>query len=86
MSLTLKLAEGIEKMDKVSLVTEPVMNIVGIVSNEVDIRLIAQKLREKGWAVSLFPSHIRVAVMPHIKLVHVQDFLKDLEKAIKEIN
>ncbi|MFQ6073685.1 MAG: tyrosine decarboxylase MfnA [Candidatus Bathyarchaeia archaeon] len=86
MSLTLKLAEGIEKMDKVSLVTEPVMNIVGIVSNDIDIRLIAQKLREKGWAVSLFPSHIRVAVMPHIKLVHVQNFLKDLEKAIKEIN
>ena len=85
MSLTWKFAEGIEKMDKVSLVTKPVMNIVGIKSDVVDIRLIVQKLREKGWAVSLFPNHIRVVVMPHVKLAHVQNFLKDLKKIVKEI-
>jgi tyrosine decarboxylase/aspartate 1-decarboxylase len=85
MSLTWKLAEGIEKMDKVSLVTKPVMNIVGIKSNAIDIRLIAQKLREKGWAVSLFSNHIRVVVMPHVKLAHVQSFLKDLKKTVEEI-
>jgi tyrosine decarboxylase/aspartate 1-decarboxylase len=84
MNLTLKLAEGIEKMDKVSLVTKPVMNIVGIKSNVIDIRLAAQELREKGWAVSVFPNHIRIAVMPHIKLAHVQSFLKDLKKIVNE--
>ena len=84
MNLTLKLAEGIEKMDKVSLVTKPVMNIVGIKSNVIDIRLIAQKLREKGWAVSVFPKHIRIAVMPHIKPAHVKSFLKDLKKIVNE--
>ncbi len=86
MSLTWKLAEGIEKMDEVSLVTKPVMNIVGIKSNDTDIHLLAQKLREKGWAVSLFPNHIRIAVMPHIKLVHVQGFLKELRRIVTEIN
>jgi len=86
MNLTSKLAEGIEKMDKVSLVTKPVMNVVGIKSNVIDVRLIAQKLREKGWAVSVFPNHIRIAVMPHIKLAHVQSFLKDLKKIINENN
>ena len=85
MSLTWKLAEGIEKMEKVSLVTKPVMNIVGIKSDDMDIGLVAQKLREKGWAVSLFPNHIRIAVMPHIKLVHVQSFLEDLKRIVKEI-
>jgi tyrosine decarboxylase/aspartate 1-decarboxylase len=84
MGLTQKLAEGIEKMDRVSLVTKPVMNIVGIKSNVVDIRLLAQRLREKGWAVSLFPNHIRVVVMPHVKLAHVKNFLKDLERTVKE--
>lgn len=85
MSLTWKLAEGIEKMDKVSLVTKPVMNIVGIKSKVIDMRLIAQKLRKKGWAVALFPNRIRVVVMPHVKLAHVQNFLVDLEKIVKEI-
>jgi len=85
MNLTWKLAEGIEKMDEVSLVTKPIMNIVGIKSNYIDINLLTQKLREKGWAVSLFPNHIRIAVMPHIKLAHVQSFLKDLEKIVREI-
>jgi len=85
MSLTWKLAEGIEKMDEVSLVTKPVMNIVGIKSNDIDIHLLAEKLREKGWAVSLFPNHIRIAVMPHIKALHVQSFLKDLRKIVREI-
>jgi tyrosine decarboxylase/aspartate 1-decarboxylase len=85
MSLTWKLAEEIEKMDKIDLVTKPVMNIVGIKSDVIDIRLIAQKLREKGWAVSLFPNHIRITVMPHIKVAHVQNFLKDLKKIVKEI-
>jgi len=80
MNLTWKLAEGIENMDRVSLVTKPVMNIVGIKSNDTDIHLLAEKLREKGWAVSLFPNHIRIAVMPHIKLAHVQSFLKDLKE------
>ena len=85
MNLTWKLAEGIEKMDRVRLVTKPVMNIVGIKSNDIDIHLLTQKLRERGWAVSLFPNHIRIAVMPHIKLLHVRSFLKDLRKIVREI-
>jgi tyrosine decarboxylase/aspartate 1-decarboxylase len=86
MSLTWKLAEGIEKTDRVSLVTKPVMNIVGIKSDDIDIRLLAQKLRDKSWAVSLFPNHIRVVVMPHVKPAHVQNFLQDLKSVIKEID
>ena len=85
MSLTRELAEGIEKMDKVSLVTKPVMNIVGIKSDVLDTRLMTRKLREKGWAVSLFPGHIRIVVMPHVKPAHIQSFLKDLRKTIDEI-
>ncbi len=85
MSLTKNLAEGIEKMDKVSLVTKPVMNIVGIKSDFKDIRIVALKLREKGWAISLFPNHVRVVVMPHVKPIHVHGFLKDLKRIIREI-
>jgi len=85
MNLTRKLAEGIEKTDRVSLVTKPVMNIVGIRSDEIDIRLLAKKLRERGWAISLFHNHIRVVVMPHVKSAHVESFLEDLKDVVKEI-
>ncbi len=85
MILTWKLAEGIEKINNIRLVTKPVMNIVGITSDDIDIGLLAQKLRDKGWAVSLFPNHIRIAVMPHLKLAHIKSFLGDLEKTVKEI-
>jgi tyrosine decarboxylase/aspartate 1-decarboxylase len=84
MNLTGMLARGIEDMDRVSLVTKPVMNIVGIKSDVLDIRFIAQKLREKGWAISLFPHHIRVVVMPHVKSAHIQNFLRDLKEVVKE--
>jgi len=85
MDLARTLAEGVERMDGVSLVTKPVMNIVGIKSNRLDVDVLARKLRRKGWAISLFPKHIRVVVMPHVKLDHVHNFLKDLEKIVKEI-
>jgi len=84
MNLTWTLARGIENMNGVSLVTRPVMNIVGIKSDVLDIRLIAQKLREKGWAISLFSHHIRVVVMPHVKFAHIQKFLQDLKNIVKE--
>jgi tyrosine decarboxylase/aspartate 1-decarboxylase len=84
MSLTRTLARGIENMNGVSLVTKPVMNIVGIKSDVLDIRFIAQKLREKGWAISLFPHHIRVVIMPHVKSAHIRRFLQDLNNIVKE--
>jgi len=81
MSLTRKLVSGIERIDGISLVTEPVMNIVGIKSDGMDIRLVASKLRKNGWAVSLFQNHIRIVIMPHVRLLHIQEFLKDLENS-----
>lgn len=46
--LTRKLAEGISQINEVSLVTQPIMNIIGVKSDIIDTRLIAQRLREKG--------------------------------------
>jgi tyrosine decarboxylase/aspartate 1-decarboxylase len=86
MSLTWRLAEGIDKTEKVSLVTKPVMNIMGIKSDDIDIRFLAHKLRDKNWAVSLFPKHIRVVVMPHVEPAHIENFLKDLRNVVKEID
>ncbi len=85
MQLTVKLAEGIEEIKGLSLPTRPVMNIVGIKTEDLPIELLAEELREKGWAIALFPGYIRIVVMPHIKSSHVEAFLEDLENTVKEL-
>lgn len=83
MKLTWKLVEGIQQIDGISLVTQPTMNMIGIKSDALDVQLIAQELRRRGWALSLFRDYIRIVVMPHINLSHIKGFLEDLEKVVK---
>ncbi|MCK5563241.1 tyrosine decarboxylase MfnA, partial [Candidatus Bathyarchaeota archaeon] len=86
MRLTSKFVEGIRRIDGVCLVTEPTMNMVGVKSDVMDIQLVAQELRRRGWAVSLFPGYIRVVVMPHVKSSHIESFLQDLENTVKKLS
>ena len=85
MQQTLKLAEGIEEIEGLSLVTRPTLNIVGIKSEDISIQALAQELRRKGWAIALFPGYIRIVVMPHIRAFHIQVFLEDLNEAVKKL-
>jgi tyrosine decarboxylase/aspartate 1-decarboxylase len=85
MRLTLRLAEEIPKIRGMAVVTEPSMNVVGLKSDRFDIHMIAQELRRRGWAVSLFPSHIRLVVMPHVHEDHVEEFLGDLDRITKRL-
>lgn len=79
MHLTWKLVGEIKKIEGLDIVTEPTMNIVGITSKIFDICQIAEELRRRKWAVSLFPNHIRIVVMPHVKERHIEEFLEDLK-------
>jgi tyrosine decarboxylase/aspartate 1-decarboxylase len=85
MQMTLKLAGGIEQINGLRLVTRPTLNIVGIKSEEPSTELLAQTLRRRGWAVALFPSHIRIVVMPHVTASHIDVFLEDLNDAVKKL-
>jgi len=84
MRLTWKLAEETQKINGLDIVTEPTMNIVGIKSEVFDIRRIARELRIRKWAVSLFPNHIRIVIMPHIKKQHIEKFLEDLKDIVNK--
>lgn len=84
MKLTWRLAEEVQQINGISLVTQPTINMVGIKSDVINIQLFAQKLKRRGWAVSLFPNYIRIVIMPHIKLSHIESFLEDLKRIIKE--
>ena len=79
MNLTQRLAEEIPRIEGLAIVMKPVLNVVGLRSEVIDVRLLAKELRAKRWAVSLFPNHIRIVVMPHVKEEHVEEFLRDLK-------
>lgn len=79
MRLTWKLAEEIPKIQGLEVITEPTMNIIGLTSHTLDIKQVALRLRLKGWAVALFPRHIRIVAMPHVREEHVDEFLEDLK-------
>jgi len=85
MSLTRKLAGEIQEINGLDIVIEPAMNIVGIKSAVFDIRRIAKELRLRKWAVSLFPNHIRIVVMPHVQKQHIEQFLKDLKGIVNKL-
>lgn len=85
MSLTRNLADRIPTIKGLNVVTEPTMNIVGFKSEMSDIRQIAQGLRVRGWAVSLFPSYVRIVVMPHVKEGHIERFLEDLKDIVDNL-
>lgn len=80
MDLTWKLAVEIPKIKGFSLVTKPTLNIIGLKSDSFGIRQVAYELRLRGWAVSLFPKHIRIVVMPHIRERNIEMFLEDLRE------
>jgi len=85
MRLTLKLAEEIPNIRGLSVAREPMMNVVGLKSDAVDVRKLAEQLRLRRWAVSLFPRHIRIVVMPHVQESHVDQFLQDLSNIVNKL-
>ncbi len=83
LKLTWKLVEGIQQIDGLAIMNKPTLNVVGIKSDTIDVRLIFQRLRKRGWAVSLFPSYIRIVIMPHTTLSHIKSFLEDLKRILE---
>jgi tyrosine decarboxylase/aspartate 1-decarboxylase len=85
MDITLSLAESIKQMKDVDVVIDPVINVLGITSHTFPVAEIAKKLRERDWAISLFPGHIRIVIMPHVYPEHIERFKDDLEKVLDEL-
>ena len=85
MRLTWKLATEIPKMKNLDIMTKPTMNVVGVTSRTLNVEQIAQELRLKGWAVALFPRHIRIVVMPHVQERHIDEFLEDLKNTTDKL-
>jgi tyrosine decarboxylase/aspartate 1-decarboxylase len=85
MELTDYLAQAVRQIAELSLLTEPVLNIIGITSGTISIQELAKSLRKKGWALSLFKKHIRIVLMPHLKHEHIEKFIIHLKETVRNI-
>ncbi len=86
MRLTSKLVKELRHIEGVVLVGEPTLNIVGISCNRFDIKSLAEDLRRRGWAISLFPHHIRIVIMPHVKSSHIEHFLREIRESVEKLS
>ncbi len=88
MENTRYLTKRIVEINGIKLVTNPLMNVVGITTeNGESICDIDKKLRKKNWMVGKFEDFnlIRVVIMPHVQKNHLKNFVEDLEKITKEL-
>ncbi|MDH5684050.1 MAG: tyrosine decarboxylase MfnA [candidate division WOR-3 bacterium] len=84
MALTQRFVEEIETIPGINLVTKPAINVIGIRSDLLNIFELANLLRRKGWAVALFPNHIRIVIMPHIRPIHITLMIRDLKSIMRK--
>jgi len=88
MENTQYLSEQIRNIKGIKLVTKPVMNILGITTeNGESICELDDKLREYDWMLGKFEKFnlIRVVIMPHVKRSHLKAFGTDLKTSVHEL-
>ena len=82
------LSKKVAEIKGVRLAAKPIMNVVGITTNNGDsICKIDEALRKKNWMLGKFEdlNLIRVVVMPHVKKEHLALFVEDLKKVLKTL-
>ncbi len=82
------LVQRISEIRGIKLAVDPVMNVVGITTeNGVSICELEKALRNDNWMLGKFLdlNLIRVVIMPHVKREHLSNFAVDLEKIVKKL-
>jgi tyrosine decarboxylase/aspartate 1-decarboxylase len=77
------LVKKISQIKGIRLAVNPVMNVVGITTeNNESIYNIDEKLRKRNWMLGKFIdlNLIRIVLMPHVKKEHISRFTDDLEQ------
>ncbi len=83
MTLTLWLAEKLVNIEGIRLVRPPELNVLGFYHERISADALNSRLRQRGWALSLWPGFLRIVVMPHVRRDHLRRFLKCLEDEIQ---
>ncbi|MBD3193997.1 MAG: tyrosine decarboxylase MfnA [Candidatus Lokiarchaeota archaeon] len=88
MKNTRYIAQKIEDIDGIKLATEPVMNVVGITTeNGESICELDEELRKFNWMLGKFLKFnlIRIVIMPHVRKEHLQKFSADLCTVVERL-
>jgi len=81
MMLTEQLTRGIEGEEELELLMRPIMNIIGVRAKRLSVREFSLRMKELGWLLSEFPTHLRVVLMPHHTEKLVEELLRDFMRA-----
>ncbi len=82
MDNTLWLKNRLQSMEGVETVIEPVINVLGIRPTRIQPETLADRLRGRGYALSLFPGFLRITLMPHLTREHLSLFLEVLQEEV----
>lgn len=83
MHVTSYLIAELNKIEELSPIQLPTMNIVGVTSQKYNIVQIAEALRDKGWAISLFTEHLRIVLRPSVTKKVINKFIHDIKEVLK---
>jgi len=78
MELTHWLSREIGLIPGFAVVTEPVMNLLGVRAAHLESHDLASTLRARGWGVAAFDGFVRIVVMPHLSRSKLAPFLEVL--------
>jgi len=84
MQNTYFLKNRIDAMSGIETVIPPVMNVLGIRPSQGTSEELAESLRARGFALSLFPGFLRITLMPHLNQSHLENFLQVLQDTLQE--
>lgn len=88
MDNTVYLADQINEIKGIRLTTNPIINVVGITTeNGESVCKIDDELRKRNYMLGKFEEFnlIRVVIMPHVQKTHLQTFVEDLSKIVKKL-
>jgi len=82
MNVTDYLIKELDSIDELCPILQPTMNIVGITSKKYNIVTIAEAMRDKGWAISLFSEHMRIVLRPSVTKKVIDTFIHDIKEVL----
>jgi len=85
LNLTEFFLKQIREIPEIHLQCQPEINVVGIKPARGSVNTLLRGLREKGWALSEWPEHIRVVIMPHVTKAMIKHFTAHLKEVARSL-
>ena len=87
MNLTNYTYNLLKKINHVNMVCEPELNLISFKVDNINVDTLQKRLSKNNWQVSVAenPHAIRIVLMPHVKKVHIDEFIRDLKNILEEI-